>query len=242
LPLLIKWLEKNGKHLYRINFLGGETFYQKELDTILEVIKKIKNKNLVINIVSNLMVKEDVVKKYIEKIENMLKDRQVGGLDILASIDGWGPEAEYARHGLECEKWLKLFNYLCSKRWMRIGTQQTITSLTIKSVPELINVIKKYQDKRIIEMHISLVEKRPWMHPSVFGRNFWREDFEKILNMLPKKTTRENILKNYMEGIYKSLPDQQPDLKQVAELKHFLNQLDQRRNTNWREIYPYLDI
>jgi organic radical activating enzyme len=242
LPLLIEWLQKNGKKLRRLHFLGGETFYQRELQVILDVLKTIKNKHLELNIVSNLMVKENNFKNYIEQFEKMIRDKNIGRFDLTASIDGWGPEAEYARFGLKCDYFLKLFDYSCKKKWMKIHVNQTISSLTLNSVPELIKIIKNYQAQRPIEMFIGLVINRPWMHPSVYGKGFWSEYFHNILSILPEENYRQKTFKNYVNGVYKSLPDRDPDQKQVAELKHFLNQLDQRRNTNWREIYPYLDI
>ena len=45
-----------------------------------------------------------------------------------------------------------------------------------------------------------------------------------------------------MSGLLKSIPDKDPDYEQISMLKFFLDQLDQRRNTNWRRIFPYLDI
>ena len=242
LPLLIKWLEKNGKSLRRLHLLGGETFYQKELQIVLDVLKKIKNKHLELNIVSNLMIKENNFKNYIEQFEQMIKDRNIGRFDLTASIDGWGAEAEYARHGLKCDHWEKLFSYAVGKKWMTINTNQTITALTVKSIPKLIEVIYRYRKiNPKIAMHFGLVLERPWMHPDIFGKNFWSNDIKNILNIMPADNDRDFISKKYMEGIFNQLSIQ-PNRKQIENLKNFLNQIDKRRNTNWREVYPYLDI
>ena len=242
LPLLLEWLQKNGKKLRRLHLLGGESFYQKELQMVLDVLKIVKNRHLELNIVSNLMVKESNFKNYIEQFEQMIKDKNIGRFDLTASIDGWGPEAEYARSGLKCDHWEKLFSYAVNKKWMTINTNQTITALTIKSIPKLIEVVIKYRKiNPKIAMHFGLVLERPWMHPNIFGKKFWSDDIQNIRNIIPTDSERDIIAKKYMEGIFNHLPIE-PDRKQIENLKNFLNQLDKRRNTNWRKVYPYLDI
>ena len=58
---------------------------------------------------------------------------------------------------------------------------------------------------------------------------------------MPVDFERDLISKKYMEGSFAQIPINS-DEKQIKNLKNFLDQIDKRRNTNWREIYPYLDI
>ena len=58
---------------------------------------------------------------------------------------------------------------------------------------------------------------------------------------MPEDNQSNILVKKHMSGLLNSLPTT-TNQKLVNELKYFLDQLDQRRNTNWREIYPYLDI
>ena len=59
---------------------------------------------------------------------------------------------------------------------------------------------------------------------------------------MPEDNKANIISKKYMNGILKSIPDTVPDYKQISVLKVFLDDIDKRRNTNWRKIFPYLDI
>jgi organic radical activating enzyme len=238
----LEWIEKNGHELRRLHLLGGETFYQNELQEMIDTLKKLKNKHLELNIVSNLMVKEEKFKNYIEQIKKLITDKNIGRFDLTASIDGWGIEAEYARSGLKCSHWEKLFSYAVSQPWMIINTNQTITALTVKSIPDLIKIIKKYRKiNPKIATHFSAVVGRPWMHPNIFGKKFWEEDLKKIIKEMPSDNERDLIAKKYMEGTFNQIPID-PDKNQIENLKNFLDQLDKRRNTNWRHVYPYLDI
>ena len=238
----LEWIEKHGHELRRLHLLGGETFYQNELQEMINALKKLKNKNLELNIVSNLMVKEKTFKNYIEQIKELILDKNIGRFDLTASIDGWGPEAEYARSGLKCRHWEKLFSYAVNQKWMIINTNQTITSLTVRTIPLLIEIIKKYRKiNPKISMHFGMVTGRPWMHPNAFGKKFWQEDVKNILSVMPNNDERDTVTRKYMEGTFDQIP-LHLDQKQIKNLKNFLDQIDQRRNTNWREVYPYLDI
>jgi len=237
----LEWIEKNGHELRRLHLAGGEPFYQSELQEVLDVLKKIKNKHLEFNIISNFMVKEDTFKSSIERIKELVKDRNIGRLDLTASIDGWGPEAEYARSGLKIDHFNRLFEYACNEKWIFLNTNQTITALTMRTIPELINILNSYRKNRTINQEIGFVTGRPFMLPDIYGKDFWRSDIEKILSIMPEDNENNRRAKIYMAGCLNSLP-KKPNLILIKELKHFLDQLDARRNTNWREVFPYLDI
>jgi organic radical activating enzyme len=238
----LDWIERNGHELRRLHLLGGETFYQNELQEMLDTLKKIKNKHLELNIVSNLMVKQNTFENYIQQIKELILNKNIGRFDLTASIDGWGPEAEYARSGLKCDHWEKLFAYAVNQPWMIINTNQTITSLTVKSIPDLLKVIKRYRKiNPKISTHFSMVTEREWMHPNSFGKTFWSKDVEKILEELPNDNYRDQIAKQYMQGTFSQIPEER-NTKNIKMLKFVLDQLDKRRNTKWREVYPYLDI
>ena len=238
----LEWIVKNSHELRRLHLLGGETFYQNELQEMIDTLKKIKNKHLELNIISNLMVKEETFKNYIEQIKRLIINKNIGRFDLTTSIDGWGPEAEYARSGLKCDHWEKLFSYAVEQRWMTINTNQTITVLTVRTIPKLIEVVNRYRKiNPKIATHFGMVLKRPWMHPDIFGKKFWSDDIKNILNVMPTDNERDLIAKKYMEGTFNQL-SLESDKKQIENLKNFLDQIDKRRKTNWREVYPYLDI
>ena len=237
----LAWIEKNGNQLKRLHLLGGETFYQTELQEMLDTLKKLKNPDLELNIVSNLMIKEDTYKNYIEQIKKLCKDRRIGRFDLSCSIDGWGAEAEYARTGLKLDTWEKLFSYTVDQKWIYLNIIQTITSLTMKTMIDLVKIINGYRKKRTINQHMSFVTGRPWMHPKIYGYEFWSNDIDNLLATLPEDSKRNIISKKYMTGMLKSIPNTVPDNKQISMLKFFLDELDKRNNTNWRKIFPYLD-
>ena len=238
-----EWLLRNSSTLSRLHLLGGETFYQTELDEIMETLEKCRSPNLELNIVSNLMIKEDRFRSVIERIRRLLVDRRIGRFDLTASIDGWGPEAEYARTGLKCEHFEKLFSYAVDNKWMTLHVNQTITSMTVKSIPELIKKIKEYRKRNSkISIRAGCVAGAPYLHPGAFGRTFWQNDLGRIIKEWPRDDQQDLLQMNEIKGIFDTIPTQEPNKELLKFFKHFLDQLDNRRNTNWREVFPYLDI
>jgi organic radical activating enzyme len=238
----LDWITRNGNKLRRLHLLGGETFYQKELQEMLDVLKKLSNKHLELNIVSNLFVKEAVYKNYLEQIKQLCKEKRIGRFDLTASIDGWGEEQEYARFPLKMKTWQKLFEYTVNEKWIYLNINQTITSLTMKKQYQLIEVINEYRKIRPINQHQSFVINRWWLHPDVFGFDFWKNDIEKMLTVMPEDSIIALRAKEYMKGILYSIAKIPPDKNKIKTLHYFLDQLDQRRNTNWKKTFPHLDI
>ncbi len=237
----LEYIIKNGNELSRLHLLGGETFYQSELREILDVLNLLKNPNLELNIVSNLMVKQDQFEKYITEIKKLIKDRKIGRFDLTCSIDGFGPEAEYARYGLNSAHWKKLFEYAVNEKWIVLNTNQTITSLTLRTIPDLLYFINEKRKKRKINTHFGLVDGRPHLHPEIFGKEFWKKDIENILSMMTENNRDEIYAKKYMQGCFLGFKDK-ADMTLIMQLKHFLTEIDKRRKTNWKNVFPFLDI
>jgi len=238
-----EWMLKNGHNLSRLHLLGGETFYQSELDEMLDVLEKMQNKHLELNIISNLMVKEDRFKSVIERIKKLLVDRKLGRFDLSASIDGWGPEVEYARTGLKCDHFDKLFSYAVKEKWIVLHTNQTVTSLSVNSIPKLLEKVKEYrQYNKKISLYFGAVGGVPQLHPDVFGSKFWSPYLKKIQDCWPDDLETDKTQKSYMEGVFHSIKNEDPHPQKFLYFKHYLEQLDKRRNTNWRETFPHLNI
>ena len=239
----LEWLKRNVHTLSRLHLLGGETFYQSELDEILATLETTHNKHLELNIVSNLMVKEERFKSVIGRIRKLIVDRRIGRFDLTASIDGWGPEAEYARTGLKCEQFERLFSYAVDQQWMRLHVNQTMTAMTVRSLPGLLNKVKEYRKKnKKISMRAGCVTNPLFLHPSVFGEKFWQEDLKNIMSQWPQDDEQDRSQMIEIKGIFDSIDNTDPDQPLLKRFKHYLDQLDQRRKTNWREVLPHLDI
>jgi len=84
------------------------------------------------------------------------------------------------------------------------------------------------------------VGQNPLLHPEIFGTGFWEEDMNNILNVMPELTSEDKQVKLYMNGIRTQLSNTVRDQKKINQLAILLDEIDRRRNLNWREVFPWL--
>lgn len=235
------WFQKDFQSVRRLNILGGEPFFQKELDTILDYIDQYPNFNCELNIVSNLMISADLLDKYIVRIKNLLVQRKLKNFQLLASIDAWGPQEEYVRTGLDLVHWEKNFRYLLSQPWIRLALNQVFSPLTIKTMPELMHKLREFRQIRHVDLYTGTISPEPsYFIPKIFGPGVFEEDFAKIIAAMPIDTDEDKVIRNYIEGIGKGISNSQRDLQEIKKMLIFLDEKDRRRGTDWRPLFPWL--
>jgi hypothetical protein len=74
---------------------------------------------------------------------------------------------------------------------------------------------------------------------SMFG-NIFEEDFNCAIDLMSEEFEEHISVKNYLKGIRDMVKNSIPDLEKIEKFYIFLNKMDERRNTNWRIIYPWL--
>lgn len=242
----LAWLEKNIQQLSRLHLLGGETFIQHELMvSILDIIERNPNPALSLCVFSNLNVPDKYWNLYVGRI----KDLQIAGnifkFDLTSSIDCWGPEQEFVRYGLNLDKFEERFEWAAAQdeSWLRLNVNQTITSMTIKTMPNLIEKVNKYNKHRHIGHYFQFLTGHDYLHPRNFKYSMWEKDFDRILSAMPTDTIHQQEAIPRMIGMQKQLQQvTESDYTQISRLYTYLDEMDRRRGTNWRELFSYLDI
>lgn len=230
------WMERNHHHLARFNVLGGEPFYQKQFEQCLDFFEHHPSPNLEFNVVSNLMISSDKLRTIIDKIQNLVTSQKIKRFDLTASIDCFGAEQEYVRYGLDLEQWKTNFEFLVNQPWIVLNINQTLSGLTIKTIPEMLTYVNQVKGTRPVGHYFStVVMTHEFMHPGIFGHGFFDKDFTEILECIPESTARQ-----YMQGIQMQINAEPRDQNKINQLGIFLDEMDRRRNTNWREVFPWL--
>lgn len=236
-----EWLDCNYSTLERLNILGGEPFYQQDFLTCMEFLNSHDNPNLEFNVVSNLNIKHDKFKSNIMEIKKLVAARKIKRFDLTVSIDCFGKEQEYVRYGLDLELWKKNFEFLVNEKWIVLNVNQTISGLTIKTMLPLINYINLHRGvRRIGHYFSSVVHTHKFLEPGIFGKDFFKEDFDEILTAMNSDTDWNEKYKSYMSGIYLQLNSVDRDQEKINQLGIFLNEIDRRRGLDWKQTFPWL--
>jgi hypothetical protein len=236
------WMRKNSHTLKRFNVLGGEPFYQRELDQCLDYFENVPHPGLELGIVTNLMLSPERLNKYINRFKLLLATKKLGRIDITASIDCAGPEQEFVRHGINLNTWYANFEWLLVHKWLTLNINQTICLLTIKSMPELLVKLSEWRKKHTVGHYFSVANPGPsYLIPSILGPEIFLHDFETIINCMSTETEQDKIAIQYMTGIANEVAKSTVNNVELKKLKTFLNEKDRRRGTNWKQTFPWLE-
>lgn len=234
------WLDKNYATIRRFHIVGGEPFYQKQFDTYIEFLESRKNTELELTVISNLMVDHDRLVDRINKIKRLVAQRKIKRFDLTCSIDCWGTEQEYIRQGLNLEHWKKNFEYVVNQKWIVVNINQVVSALSIPSMTPLLEYLNQQRACREIGHHLISVTEPTYLNPDIFGPGMFDSYFEDILAIMPEETWQQQQIKQYMHGVQMQIANAPRQHNELVKLRTYLDELDRRRNTNWRSTFPWL--
>jgi hypothetical protein len=276
---LFAWLREHGHKIWNFGMLGGEPFFQKEFDMVLDHWENYPNPDLTLTIVTNLKVEHGRFVGYIDRLKHMVETGKIKSLNISASLDCWGPQAEYQRWGLNLDEWSKNFAYMVPQEWIILNVNITITPLSIKTLPDFLEKINAWDHDRLMKITaknlkippekledfqdklLQLVEEKTdprvdvnkhicmsfmhvleptQMNPLWFGPGVFTQDMQRVVDLMPEFTDYQRNFKNYMRGIANSIEKTPRDPKKILMLETYVNEMDRRRRTNWRDLFPWL--
>ena len=124
-----KWFPEAYKHLFVLRVTGGEPLLDSNTYRLLEYVKDNPREGMTFHCNTNLMITENRVKKYI----NLVKD--IPNTKLYVSIDSWGKQAEYIRHGLDIEHFEHNL-HLVLANGIEVGIMNTFNFLSIHNLEE----------------------------------------------------------------------------------------------------------
>ena len=235
------WMEENYQSLRRFHLLGGEPFFQPQFETCLEFLETHHNPDLEFNIVSNLKVPANKLQNFVERVRQLIVTKRIKQFDLTCSIDCWGQEQEYIRYGIDLSAWKQNFEYIAKQKWIVLNINQTITGLGIKSIPDLIDYVNQHNKDRKIGHYFMACVNRSQLYPGIFGAGFFDKDFERILSVMPNDTWQHKQAYNMMQGLQSEFNAHSRNNQELSKLRIFLDEIDRRRNLDWKKTFPWLE-
>lgn len=223
---------------------GGEPFHQEELEQSIEFWDAHPNPEVAFNFITNLKVSPRKFQSTIERLGRMVEQGKIKRVQISSSLDSWGPQQEYVRWGLDLNEWTENFEYLLDKPWVQQCINSAINPLSIHTTPELIRRLNAWNDRKVggfISYSFMTVMFPGYMDPAIFGGGVFDKAFEEILGELRDTHPHEKSIKEHMAGIAQQVSKAQRDPVMIDALKTYLDEIDRRRGTDWRSLFPWLD-
>jgi hypothetical protein len=145
-----KWWPELYRDLHTFRITGGEPLLSKDTWDVLDYIieEKNPNKNLQLAINSNLGVPDELIDKFIEKIQRIEDEERVREFIVFTSVDTWGKQADYIRNGLEFNRFWDNMNKILEKcPRVNLTIMSTYNALSVPNYDKLINGVYKLKTK-----------------------------------------------------------------------------------------------
>ena len=75
-----------------------------------------------------------------------------------------------------------------------------------------------------------------YLRTDIFPKGFFDDDFDKMIEVAPTKLLKQRLL-----GFRDTINSQPYCPELIKELKIQLDDIDRRRNLNWKPLFPWLD-
>jgi organic radical activating enzyme len=258
------WWPELYRDLNTFRITGGEPLLSKDTWGVLDYIidNPNPNKELKLAINSNLGVSDELIDKFITKLDRIISEDRVKEVIIFTSCDSYGSHAEYIRHGFEMNRFLDNVNkilFLLPK--VTITVMSTYNLLSPFRYNELVKTI--YDIKRTHQN-----KERYWEHPILLDTSYLRFPKHQSVKLLFDEH-KELILENAKNALYLGVPIftkehmgmtevETEKIKRIydwsitptqeeeldTERKNFVkfaDEHDKRRGTNFLKTFPELE-
>lgn len=235
-----EWMEENSQHLYDFQILGGEPMYQPEFEECLSFFEKKHHPNLNWKIFSNLKHDPKKFAEKINRISQLIEDKKLGSFTVVCSMDNWGEQAEFARYGMKLDEWEKNFNTILQDSHVIISIHSTISVVTLSTMVDLYKKIPEWNKTKRIYFGWNTVANPTFMSPEILG-HYASEYFSELIEVVEKFDFAKKQEYEYLYGFKQQVTTHNVDPVRLKRLSNYLDRLDERRNTNWRNLYPWLE-
>ena len=240
------WQYLNDRERYRVirwfMLLGGEPLVIPELKESLDFWESHPNDKLTFEFTTNLKSTAARIDTLIERFKRMIANKSVYKFKVVASIDCLGPEQEYARYGMKISNFMENWQKLSAVPGVEMSINSAISALTIHGFPQLVQQINEWNKDRkkinriVHSFNIDTSNTDPrWFGPGVFD-----ESLQQSLDFMPRETFREVQIRKHFEAVIDQIVNAKKQPAKIDSLRAYLTELDRRRNTNWKQIYPWL--
>lgn len=231
-----EWFKTNGVHLAEYRILGGEPFFQDELEKNIDLIYNYPCPDTILSVFSNLKVPPAKLTRICDKLQSLIDANKLKAVRIICSLDSWGAEQEYIRSGLNLQQWEDNFLTLLHEYEFELEIHGTITNLSMPTLPDLCENIAEWNKTRKVWHSMCLVTGQKHMEPGIFPDGYWDEQWDRAIEASAFKATTD-----WLRGA-KAKSNQQPyDRDQIRKLQNELDNLDYRRDqTSWRKLFTWL--
>ena len=172
-----KWWPRLYPELRHFRMTGGEPLLDRNTYRVFDFVLANPKPNLHLNVTSNFSVDEKSWQKYLDYVKRLCQEGNLEHFMQYVSLDGWGSQAEYIRHGLNFDLlWDRVNQFLTEVP--SYNSLTFIVTMNNLSVPSLENLFAGILGLR---QTYSKTYQRVWFDTPVLREPAWQS-----LQILPE--------------------------------------------------------
>ena len=140
------WWPELYPKLQSFRMTGGEPLMDKNTFRVLDYVIENPRPDLEIAVTSNCSVPPKLWNKFVDKVSYISEHKLLKRFRLFVSVDGWGEQAEYMRHGLDFDyMWNNVHNFLSQVDEGLITFIVTFNLLSLPSIKQLLEGMMELQ-------------------------------------------------------------------------------------------------
>jgi organic radical activating enzyme len=249
-----RWWPELYPHLKHFRMTGGEPLLDRNTYRVFDYVLANPKPDLHLNVTSNFSVDEKSWKKYLDYVKQLCQEGNLEHFMQYVSLDAWGAQAEYIRHGLDFNLlWDRVNQYLTEvPSYNSLTFIVTMNNLSVTTLPELFAGILG------LRRTYSSTYQRVWFDTPVLREPAWQslqilpESYAEKLEWLwawmvrqietpeaPFKGFKDYELSRLDRDIAWMRSGQDQDHSQArADFYKFFSEHDRRRGTDFLKSFP----
>jgi hypothetical protein len=248
-----QWWPDLYPHLEHFRMTGGEPLMDKNTYRVFDYVLANPSPKLHLNVTSNFSVDEKSWQKYLGYVKHIC-DGRIEHFMQYVSLDGWGAQAEYMRHGLDFDLlWDRVNQFLTEvPNYSSLTFIITMNNLSVTSLDKLfagiLGLRKVYStDYQRVWFDTPVLREPAWQSLQILPESY-AEKLEWLWAWMVRQIeTEEEPFKGFKDYELHRLDRdiawmrsaQLTDHSQAkADFYRFFNEHDQRRDTNFLATFP----
>jgi wyosine [tRNA(Phe)-imidazoG37] synthetase (radical SAM superfamily) len=237
-----KWFPKVSQQIYTFRVTGGEPLLCEDTYRVMDFYAETKHPNTEFIVNTNLMIGEDYLKKFCEKLERL----DVKKVSLITSVDTFDQDAEFIRNGFDWQIFLRNLKSMM-KQFPKIDISITATFsiFSLFSFSKFLDTFDELKELRP-ENPISL-NTYPLFGPAHLSIRYLGDEFRHYVKEIKERIKISKLTEYEKKLLEITLAEYGKDceldwLVQANKSQFYwhIEQLQERRNFDFITTFPHL--
>lgn len=237
-----KWLPQILNELRVLRITGGEPLLSKSFWKLLEDLKNYGQNRLELVVNSHLNHQSKIINKFCDTLKNLLDEKKIQTLSIYTSLDTFGTQAEYIRHGLDYNLVLNNIEYMQSQLPnTQFVVMCTFNLLSIAQFDRLLDDIIQLKKSNNVILDISYLKNPEYLRADIATPDLVSQlkgHLQKMKLHTDSFSPHEiNKLQNLVQWVESRHESSKEPLRR-SDFFRFINEYDRRKKRNFIDLFP----